>query len=322
MVACSPSFMRKLNVVGFCTDVIHNSTSSWKLMGNVVFKFFYAGGLNKTRQAITIGVEGVQVSFIHASYLQVTRRALWQQLNMGHSQVPWLSIGDYNCVLRGEEKKGGAEPRASVINEFSDWIDDNGHFEANALGCNFTWSNRQAGSKRILSKLDRASWDQPMVGSPAYIFPYKLKRLKADMKEWNILVFCNIYVRLKEDQLRHEIALRESDEDPTNLAKLNAMKDATVVLTNSRLQLATMLKKKSRNKWLVDGSSNTNFFHTSIRIRRSSNTISELVDDNGVTIIDGDQMATHVVNYYTSKFNGGNSVLDDSLFDMEHPSIS
>lgn len=44
----------------------------------------------------------------------------------GNSNIPWLSISDFNCVLRCAEKKGGAVPRTYVINEFSDWLDDNG----------------------------------------------------------------------------------------------------------------------------------------------------------------------------------------------------
>ncbi|XP_026459765.1 uncharacterized protein LOC113360473 [Papaver somniferum] len=81
---------------------------------------------------------------------------LWQQLCLQDLTVPWLIIGDFNCVLRGDEKKGGKEPHTSCINEFSDWMDDNNLFEADSLGCKLTWTNGQSGTRRILSKLDRA----------------------------------------------------------------------------------------------------------------------------------------------------------------------
>ncbi|XP_026442651.1 uncharacterized protein LOC113342272 [Papaver somniferum] len=119
-----------------------------------------------------------------------------------------------------------------------------------------------------------------------------------------------------------ENALRETDEDLSNVDKLNNMKSRAVELNNTRLQLATMLKQKSRNKWLVEGASNTSFFHNSIRIRRSSNTISELVNENGETITNVDQMVQHVVSFNEDKFNGDSSVLDDSLFDIDHSTIS
>ncbi|XP_026433370.1 uncharacterized protein LOC113330773, partial [Papaver somniferum] len=142
------------------------------------------------------------------------------------------------------------------------------------------------------------------------------------MKEWNKRVFGNVHIRLKQDQLRMENALRETDEDPSNVDKLNNMKSIAVELNNTRLQLATMLKQKSRNKWLVEEASNTSFFHNSIRIRRSSNTISELVNENGETITNVDQMVQHVVSFNEAKFNGDSSVLDDSLFDIDHATIS
>ncbi|XP_026420069.1 uncharacterized protein LOC113316052 [Papaver somniferum] len=142
------------------------------------------------------------------------------------------------------------------------------------------------------------------------------------MKEWNLRVFGNIHARLKQDQLRFETAARNSDKDPSNMAKLNVMKDAMATLSETRLQQVTMLKKKSRKQWLAEGSSNSSFFHNSIRIMRSNNTISELVDSNGVTLSDYDNLRDHIVHYYEDKFNGQELDLDEDLFNFEHPSIS
>ncbi|XP_026443169.1 uncharacterized protein LOC113343061 [Papaver somniferum] len=65
-------------------------------------------------------------------------------------------MGDFNCVLRNDEKKGGREPRTSVINDFSDWMDDNDLFEADFLGSKFTWANGQSGDPEDISKLNTA----------------------------------------------------------------------------------------------------------------------------------------------------------------------
>ncbi|XP_026378631.1 uncharacterized protein LOC113273078 [Papaver somniferum] len=236
-------------------------------------------------------------------------------------------MGDFNCILRLDEKKGGLEPRTSAINDFSDWINDNNLFEADFLGTKFTWTNGQSGSHRIISKLDRAvinaaCWNMPVHGSLDFIFTYKLKRLKGVIKEWNLTVFGNIHSRLKQDQLRFESAALCSDEDPNDVFKLNLMKDAMARLSETRLPHNSMLKQKARNQWLVEGSSNTTFFHNSIRIRRSSNTISELTDSDGHTISDYDQLRDHVVQFYEEKFNGHESDLDASLFDYENVGIS
>ncbi|XP_026420083.1 uncharacterized protein LOC113316067 [Papaver somniferum] len=165
-------------------------------------------------------------------------------------------------------------------------------------------------------------WNMPAHGSLDFIFTYKLKRLKWVIKKWNLMVFGNVHSRLKQDQLRFETAALCSDEDPNDVTKLNAMKDAMAKLSETRLQHNTMLKQKERNQWLVEGSSNSTFFHNSIRIRRSSNTISELVDRDDHTISDYDLLRDHIMQFYEEKFNGQETVIDASLFDYDHVSIS
>ncbi|XP_026399125.1 uncharacterized protein LOC113294975 [Papaver somniferum] len=151
------------------------------------------------------------------------------------------------------------------------------------------------------------SWNAPVSGSPACIFPFKLKRLKAAMKEWNLRVFGNVYAKLKQDKLTREVALRISDEDPEDLQKLNSAKEASVTLQEIHTQQAILLKQKARNKWLMEGASNNSFFHTNIHTRRSSNMISELVDDNGNVLTDCDQIKDFAVSFFEA-----NILADDS----------
>ncbi|XP_026448250.1 uncharacterized protein LOC113348618 [Papaver somniferum] len=318
-VACSANFGRRLISEGYSSFIINNS-------GIANLWVCYMDGLhvsvvNSSKQAITIAADGVYISFVHASYIQTTRRRLWQQLVMQDSITPWLVIGDFNCILHLNEKKGGLEIRSSVIDDFSDWMDDNNLFESDSLGSKFTWCNRQSGTSRIISKLDRAiinaawlakfenwrpcralfrvqkmwflhgdflrmvneSWTLSVHGSPDFIFPYKLKRLKFAMTDWNLRIFGNVNSRLKQDQLHFETTALITDEDPSNIANLNAMKDAMKTLCDTRLQQLIMLKQKSRNKWLLHN---------------------------------------HVVQFYEDKFNGQDPVIEGDLFDFEHASIS
>ncbi|XP_026420067.1 uncharacterized protein LOC113316049 [Papaver somniferum] len=113
-----------------------------------------------------------------------------------------------------------------------------------------------------------------------------------------------------------------SDEDPSDIDKLNLMRTVAVEVNDIRMQQITMLKQKSRNQWLIEGGSNSSFFHNSICIRMSSNTISELVDANGVTLTDCDQIHNLIVDYYEAKFNGDDSVPVEALFNIDHNSIS
>lgn len=84
-VACSARFRRSLKINGFSSEIIHNSVDN-----NIVNLWILSSSsmmvpvvINNPRQAITVSVDGVHISFIHAGYLQVTRRQLWQQLDIG-----------------------------------------------------------------------------------------------------------------------------------------------------------------------------------------------------------------------------------------------
>ncbi|XP_026455014.1 uncharacterized protein LOC113356176 [Papaver somniferum] len=119
-----------------------------------------------------------------------------------------------------------------------------------------------------------------------------------------------------------EVSLRVSDEDPADETKMNSVKEASVSLDNVRMQHAIMLKQKSRNKWLIEGASNTAFFHANIQTRMSSNVISELVDENGNTITDYAQIRDYTVQFFEAKFKGVEQPIDDSFFHYDHESIS
>ncbi|XP_026382114.1 uncharacterized protein LOC113277170 [Papaver somniferum] len=250
--------VRRFRIEGFSNSIIHNSTDT--CIGNLwlIWSLNVADPVvvNCSKQAITIGVDGVHVSLVHARSVQITRRSLWRQLDMGSFQVSWLEIGDFNCVIRNEEKKGSAAPRTAVVNEFSDWMDDNSLFEAESLGCKFTWEvsdhSPLIGYPLINVRPRRApfrvqkmwfghpdfmrmvhdSWKETIVSSPAFIYPQKLKRLKIAMKLWNQEVFGNVNVRLKQAQLRLESAIHLTDEDTFDVDKLNLMRSATVVVND------------------------------------------------------------------------------------------
>lgn len=62
--------------------------------------------------------DGNFITIVHASFSPVTIKLLWKQLGLGFTFIPWLNIGDFNCILRLDKKKGGMIPKVVCINEF------------------------------------------------------------------------------------------------------------------------------------------------------------------------------------------------------------
>ncbi|XP_026428549.1 uncharacterized protein LOC113324444 [Papaver somniferum] len=171
-------------------------------------------------------------------------------------------------------------------------------------------------------QLFEENWNLDLNGAPLFVFTSKLKRLKEVLKIWNITIFGDVQFRLKQAELKIESENDILDYDPADEFKFLKVADAKKDVDDVRTELAIMLKMKSRVTWLEDGDQNTRFFHNSIRMRRSQNTISELKVSNDTTLFLQDEIKDFIVNHYQAKFNGGDVHIDPVLFDIEHESIS
>ncbi|XP_026445018.1 uncharacterized protein LOC113345455 [Papaver somniferum] len=166
------------------------------------------------------------------------------------------------------------------MNEFRSWISDNGLIEADALGKKYTWTNCHSGAHRIVSKHDRAivndAWCEKydnwrckalprrlrQDGDPPFVFTSKLKRLRDALKIWNITVYGDVKFRLKQAELKLELENDLLDQNPRCEIQFLKVADAKKSAEDVRMELALMLKQKSREHWLEDGDQNTHFFTT------------------------------------------------------------
>ncbi|KAF5191552.1 hypothetical protein FRX31_018863 [Thalictrum thalictroides] len=93
--------------------------------------------------------------------------AEWQTPKQKHKKKPssqgsimaTRAKGDFNVVLRHEEKKGGRLTPNNAIVEFSNWMDNCQLLEAPSSGLKYTWCNHQEGRRRIFSRIDRAFYN-------------------------------------------------------------------------------------------------------------------------------------------------------------------
>ena len=67
----------------------------------------------------------------------------------GHTQ-PWLVLGDFNSILRTEEKRGGQPVTPYQVNDFVECCLATGLTDVSSSGFFYTWTNHT-----VWSKLDR-----------------------------------------------------------------------------------------------------------------------------------------------------------------------
>ncbi|KAF9605482.1 hypothetical protein IFM89_017501 [Coptis chinensis] len=105
---------------------------------------------------ITVMVDNVLITIVHAHCLYVQRRHLWLELSTINSlNLPWLILGDFNAYLSVSEKRGGNNPMAASMTDFRDFMSNNHLMEVPNSGFQLTWWNKQVGDFKILGKLDR-----------------------------------------------------------------------------------------------------------------------------------------------------------------------
>ncbi|KAI0492204.1 hypothetical protein KFK09_026471 [Dendrobium nobile] len=98
-----------------------------------------------------------KVATVYGSRCCVERRDLWCILEKNMiSPNPSLIGGDFNCVLKKEEKKDGKRfifsrgPR-----ELKSFMTNADFYDAGFIGPSYTWCNNKEGSSRIWERLDR-----------------------------------------------------------------------------------------------------------------------------------------------------------------------
>ncbi|KAL6572341.1 hypothetical protein OROMI_013299 [Orobanche minor] len=77
---------------------------------------------------------------VYGRNTKIQRRDLWDDLlSVSQNQVPWMVGGDFNIILQLEEKKGGACPIQSDMEEFSDCLLNCNLSDVGFAGTPFTW---------------------------------------------------------------------------------------------------------------------------------------------------------------------------------------
>ena len=91
---------------------------------------------------------------------------MWRDLGLLNTQDPWILCGDFNSVMAVDERIG-APVRQSDIVDISNCFHNCGMEDIKSVGNFFTWNNKQQGTNRVFSKIDRFMANQAWQG----IFP-------------------------------------------------------------------------------------------------------------------------------------------------------
>lgn len=115
-------------------------------------------------------------TFVYAFNGGKDRETLWKDMcNLADSSKgPWLVGGDFNTVLTNEERIG-ARPNKQEVADFANCLSYCKLEDVKFNGRFFTWTNKQDGEARVMSKLDRilanAEWMHSFVTAEVTFMP-------------------------------------------------------------------------------------------------------------------------------------------------------
>ncbi|XP_062114671.1 uncharacterized protein LOC133825786 [Humulus lupulus] len=145
------------------------SNSAWHKGGRIIIAWnplrFNVSILSCSNQFIDLSVTTVDnkhsffATFVYGFNDEEGRKSLWKGLQDLARMDPWVVLGDFNDILNRDERIGD-RARHNLNNEFINCVYGCQLEDVKYSGNFYTWSNKQQGSDKIYSKIDRVMANQ------------------------------------------------------------------------------------------------------------------------------------------------------------------
>ncbi|PKI59541.1 hypothetical protein CRG98_020069 [Punica granatum] len=171
---------------------------------------------------------------------------------------------------------------------------------------------------RSSNEVVKNAWNNIVNGSKAFQLSSKLKNVKTGLRRWNKEVFgyydtniAGIMEKLEEIQRQH----------PT--AEINEQEEKLIAELEENLTKKDLIwRQKSRELWLKEGDRNSKFFHLSIVIRRRSNHIAAIKDNDREWIQDHEGIGNYFLRNFQELFNTSNPTIPKDMEDLINHTIT
>ncbi|XP_015169026.1 uncharacterized protein [Solanum tuberosum] len=145
-------------------------------------------------------------------------------------------------------------------------------------------------------------WSFECQGNPMWILHQKLKRTGSLLSTWSKDTYGDIFEvpkRLEQEINNLELAL-QNNNSPSIRASLSKKKVEYVFYLKTQ---ANILRQKSRVRWLVDGDTNTSYFHKTITDKRRRIGINKIMDEDHEWVEGNEKVAEAGVKYFKGIFS-------------------
>ncbi|KAH1232409.1 hypothetical protein GmHk_09G025071 [Glycine max] len=257
-------------------------------------------------------MQRVVVANIYAPCEIESKRQLWEKLYSRKSQSQiqsWCLVGDFNCIRHPVERLGSrhSNSEANLIAKFNDWLAEMEIDDIPCVGKPFTWVRPNGSCK---SKLDRVLVFDDWLSKWPDSSQFNLERKYSDhcpilmnskCTDWGPKPFrvFDAWLSNKDYTKSRDNCGDLGNKVKQTQKKLNDLEDSLpahpseqqiqqLKKTQSDLWEQSFLhesivRQKSRSKWIKQGDGNTSYFHRIINFSRRRNALRGLhIDGNWV----------------------------------------
>lgn len=96
------------------------------------------------------------VIFVYGMHNVRDRKDLWQSLRIFDHGDPCLFIGDFNSLYKEDHRENGAMVTTYETHDMQTWMEDMELHPMVEKGHRYSWSNKEKGGHRTLTKIDHA----------------------------------------------------------------------------------------------------------------------------------------------------------------------
>ncbi|XP_020262713.1 uncharacterized protein LOC109838703 [Asparagus officinalis] len=285
--------------------------------------------ISSSNQFITCKIESKDgrlsclISVVYAFNDMTGRKELWQDLIAFKQQVngPWIIGGDFNTVVKNDEKIGGTILSDSDFEDFQNFISacqlyTSSQVEYLVPNCSdhspalITIGQEDFRGKRPFKYFKMWSthpdflqavkniWEQDINGYQMYKLHTKLKKLKHVLKDLNKRNFMNIseqVLRAKEDLnvIQHQL-----NSDLFNPELISREKDCLVKYVRLVNCETSFYRQKANIKWGIHGDKCTQYFHSIMKAKRHQNRVLSLYTEDGIGLTDMNEIIAEFIGYY------------------------
>ncbi|KAL2224952.1 UNVERIFIED_CONTAM: hypothetical protein Sindi_2952000 [Sesamum indicum] len=160
------------------------------------------------------------ISFTYGLFSIVNRRSMWEKLTeLGQTiSMPWIIMGDFNCVKSPEEKQLGVAPTWYELKDFVDCCVTLGLLDAPTTCCYYTWysnneRNPSNGSRPVYIAAPTSTHRDAYQTTPR-----SLKSLKGALKAFKTQHYNHISTRAKEADLALQDAQNQLESKSGDVA--------------------------------------------------------------------------------------------------------